>query len=347
VKIPILTLLEKNANMLLEKAFINELNHLGKTGEPFLFIIDFEELSPLVYPLAKIPDTIRFMMPEYHQQINPIAAKTKFHLEKQPVPYPDYLTAFERVMHHLRQGNSYLVNLTFPTPIETSLTIEEIYELSEAPYKLLIKNRFVVFSPEPFVRINGGIISSYPMKGTIDASLPDAEYKVLEDPKETSEHTTIVDLIRNDLSKIADNVEVNRYRYIDRIQTHEKEILQVSSEIRGHLPNGFSMHIGDILDALLPAGSISGAPKKRTLEIIREAEVEPRGYYTGIFGVFDGQNMKSAVMIRFIEQTKTGLRYRSGGGITHLSQPMAEYREMLDKVYLQITNHKLKGSKNF
>jgi len=326
--------------MLLEKAFIDELNHLGKTREPFLFIIDFEGLSPIFFPLKEIPDTIRFAMPGYQQHMNPKASKFKFHLEKRPVPYSVYLTAFERIMHHLRQGNSYLVNLTFPTPIETGLTIEEIYELSEAPYKLLVKHQFVVFSPEPFVRINDGIISSYPMKGTIDASLPDAESKVLEDPKESAEHTTIVDLIRNDLSKVADNVEVVRYRYIDRIQTHEKVILQVSSEIRGSLPDGFSRHIGDILDALLPAGSISGAPKKRTLEIIREAEPEPRGYYTGIFGIFDGQNLDSAVMIRFIEQTKMGLRYHSGGGITHLSQPMAEYREMLDKVYLQITDNR-------
>lgn len=320
--------------MLLEKAFINELNILGKTREPFLFIIDFEELSPLVYPIANIPDSIRFRMPGYDQDMNPKASNVPFHFHKRPISYPEYLTAFERVMHHLRQGNSYLVNLTFPTPIETNLTIEEIYELSEAPYKLLLKHQFVVFSPEPFIRINGGIISSYPMKGTIDASLPDAENKVLEDPKESAEHTTIVDLIRNDLSKVADNVEVNRYRYIDRLQTHKKEILQVSSEIRGRLPDGFSMHIGNIMDALLPAGSISGAPKKRTLEIIREAETEPRGYYTGIFGIFDGQNMDSAVMIRFIEQTNTGLRYRSGGGITHLSNPEAEYAEMLDKVYL-------------
>ena len=326
--------------MLLEKTFINELNHLGTIRKPFLFIIDFEELAPIVYPLAEIPDTVRFALPGYPRQETETVAKQGFHLTRFPVPYPDYLSAFNRVMGHLKQGNSYLVNLTFPTPIETGLTLGEIYKLSEAPYKLLIENRFVVFSPEPFVRINNGIISSYPMKGTIDASVPDAARKVLDDPKESAEHTTIVDLIRNDLSKVSDNVVVMRYRYIDRIQTHEKEILQVSSEIRGRLPEKYELRIGNILDALLPAGSICGAPKKRTLEIIREAETEPRGYYTGVFGIFDGQNMDSAVMIRFIERTKTGLKYRSGGGITHLSNPEAEYREMIDKVYLQITKRK-------
>lgn len=322
--------------MLLNKAFIDELNHLGKIREPFLFIIDFEGLSPVVFPLNKIPDSIRFSLPGYIGHANPDSVKKKIHLHKWPILFSDYLKAFNRVIYHLRQGNSYLVNLTFSTPIDTNLSLEEIYELSEAPYKLLFKDRFVVFSPESFVKINGGVIRSYPMKGTIDASVPDAERKVMEDPKESAEHTTIVDLIRNDLSKVADQVEVARYRYIDRIRTLDQEILQVSSEIRGHLPDDFWPDIGNILDALLPAGSISGAPKKRTLEIIGEAEPEPRGYYTGVFGIFDGHDLDSAVMIRFIEQTGTGLIYRSGGGITHLSDPAAEYREMLDKVYLNM-----------
>jgi para-aminobenzoate synthetase component 1 len=331
----------KNTDMLLENSFIEQLNHLGKTGEPFLFIIDFEGISPLVYPLAGMPDTIRYRLPGSGPERNPSSTANGISLTKNPVPYPEYLKAFNLVMHHLELGNSYLVNLTFPTPVETGMSIEEIYELSEAPYKLLVEDRFVVFSPEPFVKIDHGVISSFPMKGTIDATLPDAESEVLRDPKESAEHTTIVDLIRNDISKIAHHVEVNRYRYIDRIQTHEKEILQVSSEISGILPDGYRDGIGDILDALLPAGSISGAPKKRTLEIIREAERDPRGYYTGIFGIFDGQTMDSAVMIRFIEKTETGLRYRSGGGITHLSSPEAEYQEMLQKVYLPIPNRTL------
>ncbi|MFA6128006.1 MAG: aminodeoxychorismate synthase component I [Bacteroidales bacterium] len=326
--------------MLLGKSFIDELNRYGTNREPFLFIIDFEEIYPLVYPLSAVPKTLRFTLPGYPDPINSNVVGSVFRLNSQPVSYLGYLTAFEQVLHHLRQGDSYLVNLTFPTPIKTDLSLEEIYELSEAPYKLLMENQFVVFSPEPFIRINGGMISSYPMKGTIDASLPEAEKRVLEDRKESAEHTTIVDLIRNDLSKVADCVQVKRYRYIDHIRTLDKEILQVSSEIRGLLPDGFFRHLGNILDALLPAGSISGAPKKRTLEIIREAESGPRGYYTGIFGVFDGQNLDSAVMIRFIEQTESGMQYRSGGGITHLSDPVAEYQEMVQKVYLQITKNK-------
>ncbi len=313
------------------------MNLLGTTGEPFLFIIDFEGIAPIICPLSGIPPEIRYTLPGYVQKDKRTSKIGNLILQKRPMPYEDYLEAFEKVLKHLRQGNSYLVNLTFPTPLDTGLSIEEIYEWSEAPYKLLVKNRFVVFSPESFIQIKNGIISSFPMKGTIDASLPNAGELLLEDPKESAEHTTIVDLIRNDLSQVASKVEVARYRYMDRLRTHDKEILQVSSEITGRLPENFHHHIGTILDVLLPAGSISGAPKKRTLEIIREAETGPRGYYTGVFGIFDGKNLDSAVMIRYIEQTDQGLQYRSGGGITHLSNPRAEYQEMLDKVYLHVT----------
>ena len=336
MKIPILPLLKKNMDMQLGKDFIKEMNDLGKARQPFLFIIDFEGLSPEVYRLTDVPDTISYKTPGYQNTIVTGVKKRKILLKKSPVPYIEYLTAFNHVLHHLKQGNSYLVNLTFPTPIETILTLDEIFEFSQAPFKLLLKDQFVVFSPEPFIRIRDGVISSFPMKGTIDASFPEAGCKLLADPKEAAEHVTIVDLIRNDLSKVASKVTVARYRYIDRIRTIDKEILQASSEIRGILPDDYWKHTGDILAALLPAGSISGAPKKRTIEIIMETETVPRGFYTGVFGVFDGQNMESAVMIRFIEQTTDGLLYRSGGGVTHLSNPEAEYREMIDKVYLPI-----------
>ena len=169
-------------------------------------------------------------------------------------------------------------------------------------YKLWMRDRFVVFSPEIFVRTRDGLIYSYPMKGTIAATLPDARRRILDDPKEAAEHATIVDLIRNDLSIVASEVCVPRYRYIDELRTHNGSLLQVSSEIRGRLPEGWNGHVGEILFSLLPAGSITGAPKKKTLEIIAEAETYARGFYTGVMGYFDGQDLDSAVMIRFMEQ---------------------------------------------
>ena len=87
---------------------------------------------------------------------------------------------------------------------------------------------------------------------------------------------------------------------------------------------------------MLPAGYVSGAPKPATLDIIREAESEPRGYYTGIFGYYDGKELDTAVMIRFIEQFDGRYYFRSGGGITAYSDCESEYKEVLSKIYLPI-----------
>jgi para-aminobenzoate synthetase component 1 len=241
---------------------------------------------------------------------------------------------FEVVRHGLNRGDSYLVNLTVATEIDCSLTLEQIFQLSQAPYQLYIPGHFVCFSPERFVRIKDGLISTNPMKGTIKADIPEAEKIILADPKEKAEHATIVDLLRNDLSLSAQNVRVNRYRYIDRIVTRQREILQVSSEITGRLPQGYESFLGDLIFKMLPAGSCSGAPKKSTVDIIRRAEQKDRGFYTGVFGYFDGQNFDSAVLIRFIEKKGRKLFFRSGGGITAYSSLESEYQEALDKIYL-------------
>ena len=150
---------------------------------------------------------------------------------------------------------------------------------SRAKYKLLFNNRFTVFSPETFIKIEEGKIWSYPMKGTIDAGIEGAAEKILADTKEQWEHNTIVDLIRNDLSMVAKGVEVSRFRYIDRLRTFDKELLQVSSEVCGALPGDWKSVLGEILVRQLPAGSVSGAPKKKTLELIAAAEQERRGYF--------------------------------------------------------------------
>jgi len=256
---------------------------------------------------------------------------------KYPVDFQTYLKSFELVKEALNFGNSYLLNLTFATPVEINRSLSDIFLLSQAPYKLLFREDFTVFSPERFVRIDqSGMISSYPMKGTIDASLPGAAVSLLSDPKELAEHNTIVDLIRNDLSMVATGVRVKRFRYLEEIQTNQKHLLQASSEITGSLSADWSAHLGDIIRTLLPAGSISGAPKKKTLEIIREAETESRGFYTGVFGIFDGQKLDSAVMIRYIEQVNGRCYFRSGGGITVNSNAISEYHELIDKVYVPI-----------
>jgi para-aminobenzoate synthetase component I len=216
------------------------------------------------------------------------------------------------------------------------LSLEEIFQISSAPYKIYLKDKFVCFSPETFVKIRDAKIYSYPMKGTIDAGIENADQIILTDSKEIAEHNTIVDLIRNDMSLVAENVVVEKFRYLSHIQTNNKNLWQVSSEISGDLPKNYTENIGDILFALLPAGSISGAPKKKTLEIIEKTEQYERGFYTGVFGIFDGKNLDSCVLIRFIENQNGQLIYKSGGGITFMSEAEKEYDEMLKKVYVPV-----------
>jgi para-aminobenzoate synthetase component 1 len=318
-------------------SFINEMNLFGKKRQPFLFIIDFEMDRPLIYPLEEtFKNTILFSVDGFRNYDSPQNLNRRITFSKYPMEYESYRFSFDRVMNHLTYGNSFLVNLTFPTGISTNLSLEEIFFLTKAPYRLLVRNEFVVFSPEPFVRISGRKISSFPMKGTINASIPCAENILLNDPKEIAEHHTIVDLIRNDLSLVADDVKVEKFRYLDVVNAHDRKLLQVSSLISGLLPVDYHENLGDIFSKLLPAGSVSGAPKTKTLGIIRECETGLRGYYTGVFGIYDGMNLDSAVMIRYIENVSGKFFYRSGGGITAYSDPEKEYGELIDKIYLSV-----------
>jgi len=316
--------------------FIGLMNKLGAERVPFMFIVDFDMKRPEIHKLNSIPHGIKFSTPILSNFPSEKICSKHYSFKKRPVPFNIYSEAFRNVQNYISQGNSYLLNLTFPTDIETDLTLEEIFFSSVAKYKLLYYNQFVVFSPEIFVRISDGEIKSFPMKGTIDASVNVAEKVILNDEKEMAEHSTIVDLVRNDLSIFADEVRVNRYRYVEEIKTKETVLLQVSSEIRGRLGKDYESHLGEIIIGMLPAGSVTGAPKKETVRIIEEIETYDRGWYTGIFGVFDGKRLDSAVMIRFIENESGRLIYKSGGGITYLSDPVTEYKELISKVYVPI-----------
>jgi para-aminobenzoate synthetase component 1 len=324
-------------NVIAQYEAISILNNWGARKIPLLFIIDFEMKAIRLFRLdLPLPGPVRF---DFHNTEIPqtrLDSKAGFIFRKHPVSFIDYETAFLSVQKQIIAGNSFLTNLTFPTRVETNLSLKQLFEYSRARYKLLVDGEFVCFSPETFITIRSGVISTYPMKGTIKASLPLAEQMIMDNPKETAEHNTVVDLLRNDMSMVATDVAVNRFRYIDKIVTHEGEILQVSSEITGRLPADYRRRLGDILFAMLPAGSVTGAPKTRTIAIIREVEKTDRGYYTGICGIFDGENVDSAVMIRLIEIHDGKMRFRSGGGITFLSNALDEYNELIDKVYVPI-----------
>lgn len=316
----------------------HQVNTLVRDRTPFLFAIDFELKNPWISPVSQVdPDSVLF-------DFNGVTNAPKPHrlnervvdLKPRAISFDAYRSKFLKVMHGLEYGDSFLANLTVRTPLEERLSLRDLFHQAKARYKLWMRNQFLVFSPEPFVRTRNGWIYSYPMKGTIDASVPNAIEKVLSNRKEMSEHVTIVDLIRNDLSMIASQVRVTRFRYVEPIHSKGKTLLQVSSEIAGQLDDRFYQDPGGAILSLLPAGSISGAPKEKTIELIKSAEGEKRGFYTGICGIFDGQDFDSGVMIRFIEEDQSGWYYRSGGGVTTQSDARDEYQETLDKIYVPI-----------
>lgn len=373
----------------MKQEIIDKINQLASQDEPFLFVINYQGDKAFIRLLSDInPEECLF---DFEGRGNFSHAwketwkegtseketwkketseeeisETTWQIE--PPLYEDYERSFNIVKSNIMAGNSYLTNLTCRVPVSCNLSLEDIFHRAKGKYKLLLRRKrnltpFVCFSPETFVRIKGGRIYSYPMKGTLDASLPNAEKQLMEDRKEAAEHATIVDLIRNDLSRVAEDVRVDKYRYIDVLHTNKGDILQTSSEISGRLPEDYPHHLGEILDAQLPAGSITGAPKDKTMQIIQEAEGYDRGFYTGIMGIYDQGELNSAVMIRFIEEetspvdfetdgeknfkAKEGkasegkepkasrkLYFKAGGGITSKSDCRREYEEVIQKIYL-------------
>jgi len=317
------------------KEGFDTINTLGATRTPFLFIISYDKTKIFAQPLATLDRNIFYKLLDWRNY--PVKKREKpFTFSKSPVDFPVYSKTMERILQEIRSGNTYLLNLTFQTPVKSNFSLKEIFTYSRAKFKLYFKDEFICFSPEMFVEIEDDTIATYPMKGTIDAALPDAKETILSNEKEMAEHVMIVDLMRNDLGIIGTNVKVENFRYLDKIKAGNKELLQVSSKITAQLPENWRDNLGTMLEKILPAGSITGTPKISTIKIIKKIENYERGFYTGVFGIFDGKSLRSGVMIRFIEKRNHTLIYKSGGGITIDSDPENEYRELEDKVYLPL-----------
>lgn len=314
--------------------FAQTLNAFGKTKTPFFFVINYAKDSFIAEPLESLQEGIYYHLDNFCNAPSKRFTGKDFTLQKELISYAQYQSAFCKVIEEIKAGNSYLLNLTAMTKLKSSIDLEAVFYCAQAPFKLYVKDAFVCFSPERFIQIKDNKISTYPMKGTIDAGIKNAEALIMADEKEMAEHVMVVDLLRNDLSMVASNVKVEAFRYIEKIHAGPKALLQVSSKIVGNLDENWHQRVGDILLRMLPAGSITGTPKKKSVEIIADIEAYERGFFCGVFGIYDGTMLDSAVMIRFIEQTLGGYLFKSGGGITLLSDCKKEYDELCDKVYI-------------
>jgi para-aminobenzoate synthetase len=254
-----------------------------------------------------------------------------------PLP-ADYVHAFEQVQEQLHAGNSYEVNLTFRIDVESDLDPVTAYlrlrELNPAPYAGFLQHQgswLLSSSPERYATIDRHrTIVTKPIKGTTPRGGSAEEDEALReqlatDPKFRAENLMIVDLLRNDLGMVCEPGSVQVPVLMD-VESYES-VHQLVSTIRGQLRDEVST-VG-ALRALFPAGSMTGAPKLRTMEVIRGVESTPRGVYAGAFGWISGDGRADlGVVIRSLTTDGSGVwRLGTGGGITVRSDVDEEYAE--------------------
>ncbi|MBZ2206199.1 aminodeoxychorismate synthase component I [Massilia soli] len=260
----------------------------------------------------------------------------------------EFTRALNRIHDYIAAGDTYQVNYTYRLRFDAFGSLHALYARLRArqpvPYGALVAlpggDAVLSLSPELFVRHAGGELVTRPMKGTAPASGIDAEdarraAALAQDTKNRAENLMIVDLLRNDLGRIAatGSVEVPALFDVQRYTS----VLQMTSTVRAKLRHGVSL--ADVFQALYPCGSITGAPKRRTMEIIDELEPAPRGIYTGAIGWFDppanGQEigdfcMSVPIRTLMLKPERDGVRQGEmgvGAGIVFDSDPVDEFAE--------------------
>ncbi len=245
-----------------------------------------------------------------------------------------------RVKEYVRDGDTFQANvsqrLTAPAAVHPVAAYDAVREVNPAPYSGLLEFRgvdLVSASPELLLERAGERIETEPIAGTRPRGATADEDEALEaellgDEKERAEHAMLVDLERNDLGKVAayGSVDVPEYRRIDRYS----EVMHLVSRVTGELRPG--AELADAVAAVFPGGTITGAPKPRTMEIIEEVEATRRGPYTGSMAIF-GFDDRATLNIVIRTLVRRGVEYhlRVGAGIVHDSEPEREYEETLDK----------------
>jgi para-aminobenzoate synthetase len=261
--------------------------------------------------------------------------------DRPPIAPAEYVEAFAEVQRQLRAGNSYEVNLTYrehlsseQDPVETYLRLRE---LNPAPYAGFLQHgdtHLLSSSPERFATIDRHRwVETKPIKGTTPrGSTPEEDAalarRLATDPKFRAENLMIVDLLRNDLSMVCEpgTVSVPALMQVESYET----VHQLVSTVRGHLRDDVSTVAA--LRALFPAGSMTGAPKLRTMQIIGAVEASARGVYSGAFGWVGGDGRADlGVVIRSLVTQRAGASYRytlgTGGAITVRSEVEEEWAE--------------------
>ena len=251
-----------------------------------------------------------------------------------------YCEMVEKAKHHIKEGDIFQIVLSnrLSAPFEGSLlnTYRMLRTINPSPYMFYFSGTDVEVagaSPETLVKLEDGVLHTFPLAGTRPRGKNEEEDLALErellaDEKELAEHNMLVDLGRNDLGRISKfgTVEVEKLRSVERFS----HVMHIGSTVRGEIKDGC-----DALDAIasvLPAGTLSGAPKIRACELIAELENNKRGIYGGAIGYIDFTgNMDTCIAIRLAYKKNGQVFVRSGAGIVADSVPEKEYEECLNK----------------
>lgn len=265
------------------------------------------------------------------------------HLTGEVAPLFDketYCEMVEKAKHHIHEGDIFQIVLSnrLSAPFEGSLlnTYRVLRTINPSPYMFYFSGTDVEVagaSPETLVKLENGVLHTFPLAGTRPRGKTDAEDKALEaellsDEKELAEHNMLVDLGRNDLGKISrfGTVQVEKLHSIERYS----HVMHIGSTVRGEIREDCDGL--DAIEAVLPAGTLSGAPKIRACQLIGELENNKRGIYGGAIGYIDFTgNMDTCIAIRIAYKKNGKVFVRSGAGIVADSVPEKEYEECINK----------------
>ncbi len=270
--------------------------------------------------------------------------KTTVQIENR-ITHNTYIETIEKLKCHIKRGDCYEINFcqdffSQNADIDPLFIYHQLNTISPNPFSAYYKMQdkyCLCASPERFLLKSGNTIISQPIKGTIKRELNNEEkdqaarQNLLNSNKDRSENVMIVDLVRNDLSKISNEGSVH-VRELYGIYAYP-QVYQMISTIEGKVDE--SVHWTEIIEACYPMGSMTGAPKKRVMELIEQYEVSPRGLFSGSIGYVEPNgDFDFNVVIRslFYNATKKYLSFNAGGGITFYSDPQKEYEESLIKV---------------
>ena len=245
-----------------------------------------------------------------------------------------------RAKHYIREGDIFQVVLSNPMEAQAQGSLFDVYRIlrttNPSPYMFYFSSEDLEVSgasPETLVKLMDGTLYTFPLAGTRPRGKNQEEDKALErellnDEKELAEHNMLVDLGRNDLGKISrlGTVTVEKYQSIERFS----HVMHIGSTVSGQIRA--DRDAVDAVDAILPAGTLSGAPKLRACEIIQELEGKPRGVYGGAIGYLDlTGNLDTCISIRLAYKKNGRLCIQSGAGIVADSNPETEYLECRNK----------------